>query len=589
MLGSVRSATPHSLRIQLDVPRSPKPGLPAGSRTLNNAEIADHLSALAQLLTLEKANPYKIRAYRRAAATIRGLGESVDELVRNNADLRVYAGIGEALNGALREIVLTGTLTSLEKLRSKSSPELVAISAHPRLDPRRVLRIYKKLGISTIEALRSALESGEIERTFGARMAQHVRHGLVESEAILLYHAHQLRTTIEEFLINRCKAVRAEAVGEYRRCIEVIKELAFVVEAGDFRHVVETMQRFGGRTPLLQSSVDTATYALPSGPLLRLELSDAKSWGLALIRHTGSKAHLRKLTRVTGSLAVLQRTNSFVTEEAFFQKFGMGFIPPELREGLDEVRQARSGTIPKLMTQQDIRGDLHAHTFGSDGADSVEDMALTAKELGYGYVGITDHSPSLKIANGQSAEDLSKQIRAIDKLNARLNGIRVLKSAEVDILADGSLDYPDELLRELDYTVCSIHSRFGLGKQQQTERILRAMDNRYFTILGHATGRLLLKRPGYELDFERIVEHARQKGCFFELNCSPDRLDISAENARLVRAAGILISISTDSHSTPEYRTVRYGIEQARRAGVEKSDVLNCQPLNRVLTLFDWT
>jgi DNA polymerase (family 10) len=577
------------LASKFHVLQSQKPRIPAEPRTLNNAEIADRLSALAQLLMMETANPYKIRAYRRAAATVRGLGESVDELVRSNADLRVYPGIGEALNGALREIVLTGTLTSLEKLRSKSSPELVAISAHPRLDPRRVLRIYKKLGISTVEALRSALESGEVEQIFGARMAEHVKQGLVETHAILLYHAHQLRATIEEFLLKRCGSKRAKAVGDYRRCVEVIQELTFVVQGGDFSHMVETMERFGGRTPLLQSSIDSATYLLPSGPLLRLELSDAKNWGLSLVRHTGSTAHLRKLTRFTGSLAALQNTNSFPTEQAFFEAFGMAFIPPELREGLDEVRQARSGTIPKLVTQEDIRGDLHAHTSASDGADSIEDMALAAQQRGYEYVGITDHSPSLKIANGVSIEDLWKQIRAIDKLNPKLDGIRVLKSAEVDILADGSLDYPDELLRELDYTVCSIHSRFGLGKQQQTERILRAMDNRYFTILGHATGRLLLKRPGYELDFDRIIEHAKQSECFFELNCSPDRLDISAENARLVREAGILISISTDSHSTPEYRTIRCGIEQARRAGVEKGDVLNCRPLNTVLTLFKRT
>lgn len=568
------------------MPQSQEPGVPTVSPTLNNAEIADRLSALAQLLTVENANPYKIRAYRRAAATVRGLGESVDELVRSNADLRVYPGIGEALNGALREIVLTGTLTSLEKLRSKSSPELVAISAHPRLDPRRVLRIYKKLGIATVENLRSALKSGEVERIFGPRMAQHVKQGLVETHDILLYHAHQLRPTVEGFLLKRCKAVRAEAVGDYRRCVDVIQQLTFLVQAVDFPHVIETVKSFGGRTPLLDCSAHSATYSLPSGPLLRLELSDAKSWGLSLIRCTGSKAHLRKLTRVTGSLAALQKTSSFPTEEAFYRRFGMAFIPPELREGLDEVRQARSGTMPNLVTQQDIRGDLHAHTSGSDGADSIEDMALAAQEGGYEYVGITDHSPSLKIANGVSIEDLWKQIRAIDKLNARLNGIRVLKSAEVDILVDGSLDYPDELLRELDYTVCSVHSRFGLGKQQQTERILRAMDNRYFSILGHATGRLLLKRPGYELDFERIIDHAKQNDCFFELNCSPDRLDISAENARLVRKAGILISISTDSHSTPEYQTIRYGIEQARRAGVEKSDVLNCRSLDAILTLF---
>jgi DNA polymerase (family X) len=566
-------------RIQSTVPLSQPP-------TLSNAEIADRLSAVAQLLTLEKANPYKIRAYRRAAATIRGLGDSVDELVRSDADLRVYAGIGEAIAAAIREIVLTGTLGTLEKLRSHASPELVAISAHPRLDPRRVLRIYKRLGISTVEALRSALESGEIERVFGARTAQHVKQGLVETEAILLYHAHPLVAEIENFLIRKCGATRAQAVGDYRRCVETISEIAFLVQAGDFPHVIETMQRFGGRTPLLGSTATSATYSLPSGPLLRLERGDKKHWGLALIRNTGSKAHLRKLTAVTGSLAALEKAGPFAGEPAFYKRFGMALIPPELREGLDEVRQARTGALPQLVTQHDIRGDLHAHTFASDGVDSLEDMARAAQELGYQYVGITDHSPSLKIANGLSVEDLEKQIRAIDKLNARLSGIRVLKSAEVDILADGSLDYPDDLLRELDYTVCSIHSRFAMNKEQQTKRILRAMDNRYFTILGHATGRLLLKRPGYELDFDRIIEHAKQKGCIFELNCSPDRLDVSAENARLVRAAGILIAVSTDSHSTREYQTIRYGLEQARRAGLQKSDVLNCLPLNAILKRF---
>ena len=304
-----------------------------------------------------------------------------------------------------------------------------------------------------------------------------------------------------------------------------------------------------------------------------------------MIRGTGSAAHLRRLVRATGSLASLEEA-SVPTEEAFYKRFDMQFIPPELREGLEEVSQARDNTLPELITQQDIRGDLHAHTFGSDGSDSVEEIALAAQELGYEYVGITDHTPCLKIANGQSVENLRVQIRAIDKLNAQLSGFRVLKSAEVDILADGTLDLSDDVLRELDYTVCSIHSRFGLNREQQTERILRAMDNRYFTILGHATGRLLLKRPGYELDFERIIEHAKSRGRFFELNSSPDRLDLSAENARLVRAAGIRIAISTDSHSTSEYRTMRYGIEQGRRAALEKADVINCQPLAVLLKLF---
>jgi len=555
------------------------------SEPLSNSEIADRLSGLAQLLTVEKANPYKVRAYRRAAAVVRGLGESVDELVRNNEDLRIYAGIGAAISGAIREIVETGTLKSLEKLRSSVGPELASLIDHPRLDPRRVLRIYKKLNISNIEALSTALESGELERTFGTRMAQHVRLGLVDTETILLYHAHPIAQAIKTFLLKKAGAERVEIVGEYRRRVETISRLDVLVIATDFDALVEAMKRYGGRTPLIEFTATTATYSLSSGPLLCIEQSDKDQWGLRMVRATGSGAHLRKLVRVTGNLRSVAQTSSFPNEAIFYKHFDLEVIPPELREGLDEVSRARKGTLPKLVTQRDIRGDLHTHTFGSDGRDSVEEMAAAAKELGYEYVGITDHTPSLKIANGQSIEDLRAQIRTIDKLNARLSGFRVLKSAEVDILSDGTLDLPDDVLRELDYTVSSIHSRFAMNRENQTERVLRAMDNRYFTILGHATGRLLLKRPGYELDFERIIRHAKERGHFFELNSSPDRLDVSAENARLVQSAGVRIAISTDSHSTGEYPTIRYGIEQARRAGLQAADVLNCQPLESLLKL----
>ena len=224
---------------------------------------------------------------------------------------------------------------------------------------------------------------------------------------------------------------------------------------------------------------------------------------------------------MTGPLRQL-KADSFPTETALYREFGFSFINPELREGYDEVRQAKTGQLPSLVTRADIRGDLHAHTSASDGSDSIEAMADAARKQGYGYVGISDHSQSLKIARGVSVEDLWQQIRFIDKLNGRLRGFRILKSSEVDILADGTLDYPDELLKELDYTVCSIHSRFGLGREAQTERLLRAMDSRYFNILGHATGRLLLKRPGYEIDMDRVIKRARQNGCFFEINSSPD-------------------------------------------------------------------
>jgi DNA polymerase (family 10) len=498
----------------------------------------------------------------------------------------VYSGIGEAISGAIREIVLTGTLASLEKLRSNASPELLSISTYPRLDPKRVLRIFKKLQISSVEALHQALESGAIEQKFGSRMAQHVRQGLVQTGAILLYHAHELVWSIEAYLLNRAGATRAEAVGDYRRRVEVIEELSFVVETDDFAKLTSQMERYGGRTSLVESTKESAIFALSSEPLLRIDLADGRNWGLSLIRHTGSKAHLKKLVAVSGSLSSLETNSSFATEESFYDNAGIAFIEPELREGLEEVRQARRGTLPILVTAKDIQGDLHMHTEASDGSNSIEQMAAAAQDAGYVYVGISDHSQSLKIAGGVSEEKLWAQIRKIDELNEHLNGIRVLKSAEVDILADGTLDYSDDLLRELDYTVCSIHSRFAFGKEKQTERILRAMDNRFFTILGHATGRLLLKRPGYEIDMDRIAAHAKQAGCFFEINSSPDRLDLSAENARVAAGLGNLIAISTDAHSIHEFGTIRYGIEQARRAGLERTSVLNCQPLEKLIKLF---
>jgi DNA polymerase (family 10) len=556
-------------------------------QVLSNAEIADCLASLAQLLAAQKENPYKVKAYQRAAAKIRTFSESLDEWVRDDADLTRFAGIGEAIASAIREIVMTGKLGKLEKLRAAAPPAVASISDHPRLDPKRILRIYKKLGISSIEELRAHLESGSIEEKLGARMAQHVRQGLTETHAMLLYRADDLRDAVEEFLVGPCGVRRAEVAGECRRRVEVIEELTFVIDTDDFPGVMSKLQRYGGRTPLLSSDEDHAVLSLSSGILLHIQLADPGKWGVQMVACTGSKAHLKKLAAITGSLSAAQASRTaFPTEAEFYRNFGLAYIEPELREGHDELERAAAGTLPVLVKAADIRGELHAHSTSSDGSDSIEDMAEAARARGYEYTGITDHSQSLKIARGVSVEDLWAQIRYIDKLNGKLRGFRILKSSEVDILADGSLDYSDDLLRELDYTVCSIHSRFGLGRKEQTERIMRAMDNRFFNILGHATGRLLLKRPGYEIEIDRIISHARQNGCFFEINSSPDRLDLSAENARCASGAGVMIAVSTDSHSTREFQLIRCGIDQARRAGLAKSSVLNCLPWEKLQRLF---
>jgi len=558
---------------------------PASSPALSNAEIADRLASLAQLLSAQKENPYKVKAYQRAATRLRNLSESLDEMVRNDEDLTQFAGIGEAIAGAIREIVRTGSLAKLETLRAGAAPALASISQYPRLDPKRVMRVYKKLKLSTVEELRERLEGGEIDKALGSRMAYHIRQGLTETHAMLLYHADRLREAVEEFLIGRCGVRRVDVAGSYRRRVEVVDELVFVIDTDDFRAVVDRMQRYGGRTPLVSFQNGHAVFALSSGILLRLQHASKENWGYHLVACTGSKAHLSKLRRVCGPRWVLE-TKHCESEAELYRSCGVRYIEPELREGHDEVDRAKAGTLPKLVTVAEVRGDLHAHSLSSDGADSIDDMAEAARERSYEYIGISDHSQSLKIARGVSVEDLRTQIRFIDKLNGRLRGIRVLKSSEVDILADGSLDYPDDLLKELDYTVCSIHSRFALGREAQTERLLRAMDNRYCNILGHATGRLLLKRPGYQIDEDRVIAHARENGCFLEINSSPDRLDVCADTARKAAEAGVLISISTDSHSTGELDLIRCGMDQARRAGLERTQVLNCLPWAKLRRLF---
>jgi DNA polymerase (family 10) len=516
----------------------------------SNGQIAAHLTALAQYLTARGENKFKIKAYRRAARTINTLGESVDEAVRAGRDLRVYPGIGDAISRTIQELVETGSLRQLQTLESQASPQVAEFAQYPQLDSRRVLRIYKKLGIATIAELKQKLEEGEIAAKLGARMDQHVRQALSDSHDMLLYHADTYVTSIQTFLLEQCGVRRAEPVGDYRRRVEVIDEIPFLVETGDLPAVTKQLEH------------------LSSGPKLRLLASTPERWGLDLVLSTGSSAHVSQL-EAHGSLEPAP------TESVVYSRLGLPFIPPELREGLDEIARAAAGALPAPLLENDIRGELHAHSTSSDGVNTIEDMAIAAREFGYEYIGMSDHSQSLKIAGGLTEERLWEQIRFIDKLNETLDGVRILKSAEVDILADGSLDYPDDLLKELDYTVCSIHSRFGMGKADQTERILRAMDNRYFHILGHATGRLLLKRPGYELDIDRVLEQARQRGCFFEMNSSPDRLDLSAENARVARQAGIKIAITTDAHSIHDFRYLKYGIDQARRAGLAKESILN--------------
>jgi DNA polymerase (family 10) len=411
-------------------------------------------------------------------------------------------------------------------------------------------------------------------------MADHFRNALRDSTELLLDDADALVAEIQRFLVKRCGVTRVESAGDVRRRVETVSEIVFVVETNDFPATLKALEGFHGGIDRVETADRRATFQLPGSVRFTIHGATASNWGTALVIETGSPAHLRELEKVG---ALMRRAK---TEAEVYTTMGLAWVPPELREGRGEVALAARGKLPRLVELADIRGDLHMHTTSSDGVDTIEAMAEAARQRGYEYVGISDHSQSLKIARGVSIDHLWQQIRRIDKLNTKLDGIRILKSAEVDILADGSLDYPDDLLAALDYTICSIHSRFRLSKQEQTERVLRAMDHPAFTILGHATGRLLLKRSGYELDFPRLIAHVKARHCYFEINADPDRLDLSADNVREVAKAGIKVAIGTDAHRAAGLDYMRCGLDVARRAGLEKSSVLNTCSLTQLTRAF---
>jgi DNA polymerase (family X) len=559
---------------------------------VNNATVAELLRRYAAVLALEGTDRFKLKAYRKAAETIESLHEDVAVLAQRGSDFTELPGIGRAISQVILEILRSGTLARLDSATKKLSPQRAELATRPRLDPAKVARIYKKLNISSLRELQTALEAGAVRELLGARMDFHVRRGLDDRPRHLLWNIEDLAFSLEEYIRGLDGVAQVAAAGSLRRKQDTLGDLNFLVTGKNSAAIFRQFARFGAVQSTERLEPLEQRFKLSSGITISLRYTKPNEWGLALVLATGSAAHLAELKaraksqKLSLTAASLSRKGANLAQEkAIYAALGLSLIEPELREGRGEVSAAARHKLPALLKLDDLRGDLHMHTTASDGANSIEEMALAARDRGYEYIAITDHSQSLKITNGLTEQRLFEHIKAIDKTNTRLKGIRILKSAEVDILADGKLDYSDAALRHLDFTICSIHSRFALNREQQTERILRAMDNRHFNILGHATGRLLLKREGYELDFERIVEHAKANGCLFEINSSPDRLDLSDEHARLAKEAGIKIAVNTDAHSIRELDFISAGINQARRAWLEPTDVVNTRPLKSLLRL----
>lgn len=558
---------------------------------IRNAAVAELLQRYAAALAASGVDRFKVKAYRRAAETVERLREDVSDLVKRGGDLRTLPGVGTAISAAIEEIVRSGRLARLDEILARMPLEAVEMATRPQLDSKRVLRIYKKLGIQTLQELADRLASGEIRTAFGERVEMHVRQGLDERPRMLFRKADQIACGIEDFLKGLPGVARVSRTGSLRRGQETVGDLSFLATGAKSQDTLRLFKQ-QGRPEKLDGEKNRAAVRLASRQLAVLGWTAKNEWGLRLLNETGAAAHLLELEnharrrRVDFTAKGLAARGIDLSEESsVYRALGLPFIEPELREGRGEVAAAAAGRLPILVGLADLKGDLHMHTVASDGGNSMIEMAEAAQARGYEYIAITDHSQSLKLTNGLSEKRLLAQIRQIDRLNDRLNGLVILKSAEVDILEDGSLDYPNPVLRELDLTICSIHSKFRLDRRQQTDRVLKAMSNRYFNILGHATGRLLLSRPGYELDFERIVEYAKRAGCFFEINANPNRLDLSDLNAKLAKDKGVKIAINTDAHSIGELGFMPGGIVQARRAWLEADDVLNTRTWSQLRKL----
>ena len=555
-----------------------------------NSDIVDKFNKLADLLEIGGDNPFRVRAYRDAARTIAGLAQSVPDLIATGKPLTDFTGIGKDLAGKIREIVETGKLSQLEELQRKLPPGLHDLLRLPKLGPKKVKVLYDQLNIADVQSLKTAALDGKIRELqgFGAKteaslLAEIDRRGggagrlkwVVAEEIARAYVAY----------LKSDESIRDITVaGSYRRGMETVGDLDILATAGNKSEITRRFVEYEDVAEVLSQGSTRSSVTLRTGLQVDLRVLPQASYGAALHYFTGSKAHniaVRKLGQKKNlkinEYGVFKKDKRIAgeTENEIFEWVGLPYIEPELREDRGEIEAARRGRLPVLIELEDIRGDLHAHTTATDGRDSLEDMVSAARSKAYSYLAISNHSRHVAVAGGLDEKRLAKQIVEIERFNARLRNFDILKSIEVDILKDGSLDLPNEILRELDLVVCSVHSDFTLPRQKQTERIVRAMDNPVFNILAHPTGRLINTREPYEIDMERLIEAAAQRGCFLELNAHPDRLDLNDIFCKSAKDRGVKVAVSTDAHSIGNLDYMRLGIRQARRGWLEADDVLN--------------
>lgn len=561
---------------------------------VHNSEIAAIFDEVAELLELEGANAFRVRAYQNAALTLGAMPKSLAEMLVRGEDLSELHGIGKDLAGKIAEIVRSGKLATLEELRARTPPHIRELLRIPGLGPKRVRILRDDLGVKSVADLKAAAERGLIRqhKGFGERSERKILAEVRRLKGAEIRVKWAVAEEIARTLVAHLMALKGietvEIAGSFRRKKETVGDLDVLVTCASKVPCMDHCVAFDEVAEVLGRGPTKCTLRLRSGLQVDIRVVPAKSLGAALHYFTGSKAHniaIRKMG-LERELKINEygvfkgrRRVAGATEAEVYARVGLPYVEPELREDNGEIQAAQQNRLPKLLTLDQIRGDLHCHTTESDGKNTLKEMAEAAQARGYEYLAICDHSKRVAMAHGLDAKRLAEQIEQIDHLNAKVRGFTLLKSCEVDILDNGSLDLPNDILKELDLTVCSIHYKLNLPLEQQTERILRAMDNPFFRILGHPTGRLINQRHASEIDIERIMRAAADRACFLEVNAQPDRLDLSDIHCKLAKELGVKLVISTDAHRASDLDFMRFGVNQARRGWIENENVVNTRGL----------
>ncbi|MBU4421750.1 DNA polymerase/3'-5' exonuclease PolX [Candidatus Parcubacteria bacterium] len=566
---------------------------------MTNQDVAKILYEISELLEIKEV-PFKPRAYEKAAISIEGLDENLKDIYKKSGrkGFDDIPSVGISIAEKIEELLKTGKLRYYQKLKKEFPVDILEMTRIEGLGPKTVAELYKKLKIKNLEELEQAAKSGKIEKLagFGKKSEENILAGMEFSKKergrMLLSEALPVAENIINQLQKTDNAERIVVAGSIRRMQETIGDVDIVATSKTPKKLIDAFTKLPEVSHIYSKGATRSSVRLKIGVDADLRVVAPGVFGAALQYFTGDKQHniaVRKIAIKKGyklneyGLFRGKKNIACKTEEEIYKKLGMDTPPPEIRTDEGEVEAAEKHNLPKLIDYDEIKGDLQMHTTWSDGSGSILEMAEKAKKMGYKYISITDHTKKLAIANGLDEKGLARHSREVDKINKKIKGLHIFKSAEVNIMKDGSLDIKNEALKKLDIVGAAVHSNFKMSKQEMTKRIIRAMQNPYLNILFHPTGRIIGRRPGYEIDIDEIINAAKKYGVVLEVDAYPNRLDLKDEYIRKAVKAGVMLSIDTDSHDKSHLKYMHLGIGQARRGWAKKSNILNTKSANELI------